>query len=230
MNYAIIVAGGTGSRMGTATPKQFLLLDGLPIVMHAIQAFHSSQSSPEIIVVLPPAMLPEWDQLCTKHRFLVPHSVVGGGVSRFDSVKSGLAAIKSRCLDLSCSIVAVHDGARPLITPAFIDKTYEQASISGSAALAIPSVNSVRLKSLSGLKNNAYRRENVYLMQTPQTFNGLILATAYEQGNAEQSTDDACVVEKKGYPITLVDGDTRNIKITFPEDLHLAEILLSARR
>ncbi|MGK6353266.1 2-C-methyl-D-erythritol 4-phosphate cytidylyltransferase [Parapedobacter sp. DT-150] len=225
MNYAIIVAGGTGSRMNRDTPKQFLLLNDTPILMHAIRAFHRCESAPRIIVVLPREMSSRWTALCDTYRFDIPHMLVASGKSRFGSVKNGIAAIKAEQTDLSSSLIAIHDAARPLITPALIDLTYEQASRTGAAALAIRSTNSVRLVSGNGLKNNAHRRENVYLMQTPQTFNGLVLASAYEQPEQEAFTDDASVVETNGYPISLVDGDTHNIKITFPEDLRIAEIL-----
>ncbi len=225
-NYVIIVAGGTGSRMGYETPKQFLLLDGLPVMMHAIYAFHRSGSSPQIIVVIHPSLLDEWSALCESHAFSVPHTVVGGGTSRFESVKNGLRAIKSLADELTRSIIAVHDAARPLVSTMLIDATYQQAMRTGAAALAKPSTDSVRIVSANGLKNKAVSRSRTYLMQTPQTFNGAILWGAYEQDEDHSFTDDASVVEKKGYPITLIDGDTHNMKITFPEDLRIAEILL----
>ena len=230
MNYAIIVAGGMGTRMGTDTPKQFLPLDGLPVMMHAINAFHRSNSSPQIIVVIHPSLHSHWLALCKTHRFEVPHTIADGGKSRFESVKNGLTIVKSMDTDLRQSFIAVHDAARPLISPELIDNTYQQAARTGAAALAMRSTNSIRLKSGNELKNNAYRRELVYLMQTPQTFNGVILSEAYEQPANETHTDDASVVEKKGYPITLIDGDTHNIKITFPEDLLIAEVLLGTMR
>src|SRR5690606_38030343 len=133
--------------------------------------------------------------------------------------------VQSHCTNLSKSLIAVHDGVRPLITPDLIDATFEQAARSGAAALAVQSTNSVRLTSDNGLKNRAYPRQHVYLMQTPQTFNGHILSEAYQQDEDQSFTDDASVVEKKGYPVTLVNGDTRNVKITFPEDLRIAAIL-----
>ncbi|SKB89618.1 2-C-methyl-D-erythritol 4-phosphate cytidylyltransferase [Parapedobacter luteus] len=226
MNYAIIVAGGTGSRMNADIPKQFLSLKGMPVMMHTLLAFHKSQSSPCIIVVLHKDMHDYWSALCETYRFDIPHTLVTGGDSRFSSVKNGIEAIKSMHANLSNSLIAVHDAARPLVTPALIDRTYEQASNTGTAALAVRSINSVRIVSGNGLKNNACRRETVYLMQTPQTFNGAVLSDAYEQPEHEMYTDDASVVEKKGYPISIIDGDTRNIKITFPEDLRIAAILL----
>ncbi|GGC47545.1 2-C-methyl-D-erythritol 4-phosphate cytidylyltransferase [Parapedobacter defluvii] len=224
-HYAIVVGGGTGTRMGSDTPKQFLPLNGIPVAMHAIRAFHNSKYSPQIVVVIPSAQHGYWSELCEKYNFDIPHVVASGGKSRFESVKNGLAAVQLRCTDLSQSLIAVHDAARPLIAPTLIDATFDQAARYGAAALAIQSTNSVRLKSSNGLKNNAYPRQQVYLMQTPQTFNGVILSESYKLDEDNAFTDDASVVEKKGYPITLVDGDTRNIKITFPEDLRIAAIL-----
>ena len=229
MNYAIIAAGGTGNRVGSDIPKQFLLLNGIPVMMHTINAFYRSKSAPQIVAVIHPAMQDHWLTLCEKYHFHVPHTITDAGVSRFESVKKGLEAIKLMGADLSQCHIAVHDAARPLIAPDLIDRTYEQAALTGAAALAVQSSNSVRLKHEDGLKNNAYARENVYLMQTPQTFKGTILSEAYEQPEDKTCTDDATVVEKNGYPITLVDGDTRNIKITFPDDLRIAELLLEIR-
>ncbi|GGG88798.1 2-C-methyl-D-erythritol 4-phosphate cytidylyltransferase [Parapedobacter pyrenivorans] len=226
MNYVIIVAGGMGVRMGSDTPKQFLLLSGLPVMMHTINAFYRSSSSPHIVVVIPSSLHNHWSALCEAHHFGVPHTIAYGGQSRFESVKSGLDTIKSMSADLKQSLIAVHDAARPLISPELIDGTYNQAALTGAAALAIKSTDSIRLRSKNGLKNNAYPRELVYLMQTPQTFNGAILSEAYEQPDDKTYTDDASVVEKKGYPIVLIDGDTLNIKITFPGDLRIAEMLL----
>jgi len=226
MNFAIIVGGGSGTRMGTDIPKQFLPLNGIPVIMHSIRAFYSCQHAPNIMVVIPESQHDYWAALCEEHQFNIPHVLVNGGQSRFESVSVGLAAVRSRCPDLSQSLIAVHDAVRPLITPSLIDASFVQAEHSGSAALAIQSNNSVRLESSNGLKNNAFPRQRVYLMQTPQTFRGDILWESYKQPLDVLFTDDASVVEKKGYPITLVNGDTRNLKITFPEDLHLAAILL----
>lgn len=211
--------------MGSDIPKQFLLLNGVPVVMHAVHAFCRSRHLPQIVVVIPSDQHHYWSELCKKHKFGVSHIVVNGGKSRFESVKNGLAAVQARCTDIAESLIAIHDAARPLITPDLIDATFDQAALTGAAALAIQSTNSVRLKSSNGLKNNAYPRQQVYLMQTPQTFNGFILSESYQLDEDGTFTDDASVVEKKGYPITLVNGDTRNIKITFQEDLRIAAIL-----
>jgi 2-C-methyl-D-erythritol 4-phosphate cytidylyltransferase len=228
MNYAIIVGGGVGVRMGANIPKQFLLLNGIPIMMHTIRAFYGSKHSPQIVIVIPQDQHDYWSECCEKHTFDIPHVVVGGGKSRFESVKNGLAAVQDRCVDLSRCLIAIHDAVRPLIAPDLIDATFEQAALTGAAALAIRSTDSVRLESANGLKNNAYPRQRVYLMQTPQTFKGPVLFESYKQDPDPIFTDDASVVEKKGYPITLVNGDARNVKITFPEDLRIAAILSGA--
>lgn len=228
MNFAIIVGGGTGTRMGADIPKQFLLLHGTPVIMHTIRAFYQSKHSPQIIVVIPAAQHDYWSDCCKKYSFDIPHAIVGGGQSRFESVKKGLAAIQSVCTDLPRSLIAVHDAVRPLISPDLIDVTFEQAALTGAAALAIQSTDSIRLTSNNGLKSNAYPRQRVYCMQTPQTFNGHILLESYKQEPDAMFTDDASVVERKGYPITLVNGDARNVKITFPEDLRIAAILSEA--
>ena len=225
MNYAIIVGGGMGTRMGTDIPKQFLVLKGLPVIMHAIQAFYRCQHAPEIIVVIPSAQHQQWRELCEKYNFQVPCRLVNGGNSRFESVRNGLTAIKAIRPNLAQSLIAVHDAVRPLIRPDLIDATFHEANHTGAAALALQSTNSVRLKSANGLKNNAFPRQQVYLMQTPQIFRGDILAASYEQASGDLFTDDASVVEKNGHPITLVNGDTRNLKITFPEDLLIAALL-----
>lgn len=225
MNYAIIVGGGIGTRMGANIPKQFLPLNGKPVMMHAINAFYRSKHSPQIVVVIPSAQHGYWSDCCKEYDFDIPHVIVGGGQSRFESVRNGLAAVQSQCIDLSQCLIAVHDAVRPLVTPDLIDATYDQASLTGAAALAVQSTDSIRLTSINGIKNKAYPRQRVYRMQTPQTFKGHILSESYEQAPDALFTDDASVVEKKGYPVTLVNGDTRNVKITFPEDLHIAAIL-----
>lgn len=211
--------------MQASQPKQFMPLRGLPVVMHAITAFRRSQYAPKIILVLHPEWLRTWDALCSQFGFALPHEVAPGGHSRFESVRNGLEAVVRQAGDLARSLIAVHDGARPLITPMLIDQTFKQAAETGAAALAVTSSCSVRVASLNGRKNNAVDRNRVYLMQTPQTFNGQLLVSAYAQPESPLFTDEASVVEQKGYPVTLVPGDTRNIKITFPEDLPIAEIL-----
>lgn len=215
-NYAIIVAGGSGSRMNAEIPKQFLLLDGRPILMHTIEAFFNSEISPAIILVLNVDFHAYWEELCRQYNFTIPHTLVKAGSQRFLSVKNGLKVIKGN------GIVAVHDAVRPLISSEIISRSFSEASAYGNAVTAIPSKDSVR--QLSGDISTALNRNEIFLVQTPQTFEVGLLKKAYKQPYRIEFTDDASVVEKLGVPIHLVAGDSRNIKITFPEDLLLAEL------
>lgn len=216
--FAIIVGGGSGSRMLSEVPKQFMLLRGRPVLMHTIEAFDKSDYNPEIIVVLNVDFHQYWENLCLLHNFSIPHKLVKGGTQRFDSVKNGIKAIKTR------AIVAIHDAVRPLLSKQLIDRTFEEAERSGNAVAAIKSRDSVRQN--TGTHTIPLDREEIYLIQTPQTFSSEILKKAYTQEYRNEFTDDASVAEKLGIKINLIDGETRNFKITFPEDIRLAEIYL----
>jgi 2-C-methyl-D-erythritol 4-phosphate cytidylyltransferase len=217
--YAIIVAGGSGTRMQSSVPKQFLLLNCIPMLMHTINAFINSRAQPEIIVVLHPDTHDYWQQLCTDHHFIVPHQLVSGGETRFHSVKNGISLIED-----DDSIIAVHDAVRPLITPAIIDESYDCAEKYGNAIVAIKSRDSVR--QIKDNRSQSLNRDEIYLIQTPQTFQAVQLKKAYMQLYQESFTDDASVVEQTGVNINLINGSYQNIKITFPEDIAIAEFLL----
>lgn len=217
-HYAIIVGGGSGSRMQNVVAKQFLLLKNLPIIMHTICAFHSSFCKPEIIVVLPADLHQYWEELCVQYNFQLPHQVVRGGEQRFHSVRNGLLAIKGD------GIVAVHDAVRPLVSPALIDHCFEQALIHGNAICCVPPSDSVRQVDLDGSK--IIDRSALVLIQTPQSFQIEQLRTAYQQSYHETFTDDASVVERAGFKVNLVEGERKNFKITYPEDLELANLLI----
>ncbi|TXI15572.1 MAG: 2-C-methyl-D-erythritol 4-phosphate cytidylyltransferase [Pedobacter sp.] len=216
---AIIVGGGSGTRMGSELPKQFMLLNQKPVLMHTIAAFHQSELSPKIIITLPNDFHSYWEELCQTHQFTIPHSIAIGGNQRFDSVKNSLALVQGP------AIIAIHDAVRPLVNNQTITNSFLQAEQHGSAIAAIPSTDSVR--QISGDTSTALCRENIYLVQTPQTFRSDILEKAYQQAYHPEFTDDAAVVEKSGFPIKLIVGQRNNIKITFPEDLLLAEFFLS---
>jgi 2-C-methyl-D-erythritol 4-phosphate cytidylyltransferase len=216
--FAIIVGGGSGSRMLSEVPKQFMLLRGRPVLMHTIEAFKKSDYNPEIIVVLNVDFHQYWENLCLLHNFSIPHKLVKGGTQRFDSVKNGIKAIQTK------AIVAIHDAVRPLLSKQLIDRTFEEAERSGNAVAAIKSRDSVRQN--TGTHTIPLDREEIYLIQTPQTFSSEILKKAYTQEYRNEFTDDASVAEKIGIKINLIDGETRNFKITFPEDIRLAEIYL----
>lgn len=222
--YAIIVAGGSGTRMGAAIPKQFLLLNGLPVLMHTLLAFHNSRSKPDLILVLPAAYHEYWAELCKKHNFAIPHQLVSGGETRFHSVKNGLDLISA---DEPC-LIAVQDAVRPMTSAEIIDAAYQSAADHGNGVVAVKSRDSIRQ-----LKDNtsiALTRDEIYLVQTPQTFQSEQLKKAYEQAYTPNFTDDASVVEALGFNIHLVDGSHKNIKITFPEDIAIVELLMKSAK
>ncbi|MFC5283935.1 2-C-methyl-D-erythritol 4-phosphate cytidylyltransferase [Pedobacter alpinus] len=220
--YAIIVAGGSGSRMNSDIPKQFLELNGKPILMHSIDAFYTNENKPSIILVLAKADYDLWNALVAKHKFKTPHQVVNGGTERFHSVKNGLGLINKEN-----SIIAIHDGVRPLVSQQTISNCFKNALINGNAIAAAPVKDSVRM--LQNSKSTALKRCEIYLVQTPQTFNYNQLKTAYQQNFDSFFTDDASVVEKAGFSINLEKGDEFNFKITFKEDLILAEAIINSK-
>jgi 2-C-methyl-D-erythritol 4-phosphate cytidylyltransferase len=219
--YAIIVAGGTGTRMQTAQAKQFLLLQDLPILMHTINAFYNCELHPEIVLVLHIDQHIYWEELCTKYQFTVPHQVVKGGEQRYHSVKNGLMLINEP------AIVAIHDAVRPLVSGKLIVASFKAAEAKGNAVAAIRPVDSIRIKQAEATR--AINRDEVYLIQTPQTFQVLQLKKAYEQAYRSEFTDDAAVVEQAGYTIALIDGERENMKITYPLDLELANLLVQKK-
>ena len=216
--YAIIVAGGSGSRMTSEIPKQFLKINGLPILMHTINAFHYNKYQPQIILVLAKADEKLWHGMVAEYQYHVPHQVIFGGTQRFYSVKNGLEIIKDEN-----AIIAIHDAVRPLVSQTTINNCFETAIKKGNAIAAIPSKDSVR--KLTNGKTEALDRKEIYLVQTPQTFQYQQLKKAYEQDYQAFFTDDASVVEKAGFNINLEKGDEFNFKITFKEDLIIAETL-----
>lgn len=216
--YAIIVAGGSGIRMGTEIPKQFLLLHGKPVLMHTIERFYSFDSSVRIITVLPENQLEYWKNLQAEYSFSIPQILVNGGSSRFLSVKCGLAETDDN------SIVAIHDGVRPLVSTDTIKRCFNEAEKSGNAVPFISPSYSVRM--VTGMINRPVDRHDLRIIQTPQVFYTNLIKQAYLQPYTEDITDDAMLLEKTGVSICLVEGNRENIKITNPEDLIIAEALL----
>lgn len=190
--------------------------------MHSVSAFYSSPQKPEIIVVLNDRYFDFWNQLCKNHAFDVPHQLVAGGETRFASVKNALGKITEK------AVVAIHDAVRPLIRPAVIDQAFQQALVKGNAVVAVPSKDSVRWCNENGISKSLNRSE-VFLVQTPQVFQYDFLQKAYQQEYQEDFTDDASVVEHSGAQIHLLPGDQENFKITYPSDLHLAELILNEK-
>lgn len=220
MNFsAIIVAGGTGVRMGSEVPKQFIKLRGKPMLMHVIEVFARFGDLAEIILVLPHVHQEYWIKLCNEHDFKIPLKIVTGGSSRFHSVKNGLEMVS-----FNQGLVAVHDGSRPLVLPATIERVVAAAALTGAAIPVITPVESIR--ECSGSKSIARDRDNYRIVQTPQVFSISLLRSAYRQEYSPLFTDDASVVEAEGNEITLVDGNIENIKVTTPFDLVVAEALM----
>ena len=210
--------------MGAAVPKQFLLLRGEPVLAHTLRAFAApALRVRQLIVVLPEAELAAWRQLCLTHEIATAHTLVAGGATRWASVRAGLAALKSQ----PAGLVAVHDGVRPLVSAAVIERTYAAAATHAAAAAAVAPKDSVRQVSQHG--SVALNRARLQLMQTPQTFEIDLLRRAYAMPELSSFTDDATVVDDL-CRVKLVEGDYRNLKITTPEDLLIAEALLGNER
>lgn len=220
MDYAIIVAGGKGTRMGSDIPKQFLPVNGLPVLMQTIKRFKECGDGLEIILVLPKEQHEYWYELCKKHRFTSAYTVAEGGETRFHSVRSGLAMIP----DDAEGIVGVHDGVRPFPSVEVIRNCYETARTAKAVVPVIPVVET--LIHVDGQGNSeTVPRDSYRLVQTPQAFDIQLLKRAYKQPYQDSFTDDASVVDSIGQEITLIDGNRENIKITTPFDLRMARIL-----
>lgn len=216
--FALVVAGGIGSRMGNALPKQFISLMGDPILMHTIRVFNHFDKEMKIIVVLPEDQQTKWNELCAVHRFPIEHQIVGGGENRFFSVKNGLKAINEE------GIVFIHDGVRPLVSMSTLDRCLSCTEQHSNAIPVMPVTESLRKVKRKGSK--AVNRSKFFNVQTPQTFIVSVIKNAYKQKFNESFTDDASVLEKAGQKIHTVEGNHENIKITRPLDLSIAEALL----
>ncbi|WP_205513165.1 2-C-methyl-D-erythritol 4-phosphate cytidylyltransferase [Longitalea arenae] len=218
--YAIIVAGGSGLRMGTALPKQFLPVAGKPVLWHSLNTFLSAWKDLGIILVLPSAHQNTGQAIVNTTSDPTRIRITVGGDTRFHSVKNGLALIHET------SIVFVHDAVRCLITTDLIHRCYEKALDKGNAIPAIQPIDTLRIETPAG--NQPLDRDKVRIIQTPQTFHSEIIQKAFEQAYDASFTDEASVVEKLGIPIQLTEGESTNIKITRPLDLLLAEKILAA--
>jgi 2-C-methyl-D-erythritol 4-phosphate cytidylyltransferase len=216
--YVIIVAGGSGQRMQSAIPKQFLELAGEPILLHTIRNFTSYNPDIQIIVVLPQQHIATWKNLIEKHSFSVKHTIINGGDVRFISVKNGLNAVADE------GLVAIHDGVRPLVSHQTIRRCFDEAKIYGNAIPCIPVYETVR--KVNDKNSTLEDRSALRLIQTPQVFKTSLIKKAYEQQYKPEFTDDASVLENMGEQIRLVEGNRENIKITDPTDLLIAEAFL----
>lgn len=218
----IIVAGGNGSRMGAEIPKQFLHIEGVPVLMHTIRNFYDFDPSMQLIVVIPKDEIESWKGLCNKHSFMIPHQIVAGGNTRFESVKNGLSQVSE------CGLVAVHDGVRPLVSHETLTRCFDGAADTGTAIPVLPANESVRKGSL--IASVPVNRSHYFMVQTPQVFKIEIIKKGYLQTWIPEFTDDASVVEHTGTTVHLVMGNRENIKITFPEDLQIAALFMKNRQ
>ena len=216
----IIVAGGSGKRMGSALPKQFLFLGGQPVLAHTINSFAKALRGAEIVVVLPASHIDFWENLSARFE-VARHTVVAGGEERFYSVQNGLAALRT-----DPQLIAVQDGVRPLSSQALIRRTVAAAAEHGAAIPVIEPVDSLR--EVDGECSRIIDRRRVRLVQTPQVFRAELLRDAYQADFCADFTDDASVAEAAGTQVFLCAGERENIKITTPEDLIIAEAIIKS--
>jgi 2-C-methyl-D-erythritol 4-phosphate cytidylyltransferase len=219
--FSLIVAGGSGVRMGGEVPKQFMVLSEKPVLMHTLEAFYSYDPDIRIILVIPESHFGYWEELCRQYRFQLPHTRIAGGNTRFHSVKNGLGEIPEE------GIVFIHDGVRPLIGRSTLLRCEELARQKGNAVPVIPASESVRWT--DGDITRPLDRSRVMLVQTPQTFRVSLIKEAYGQPFTDEFTDDASVLEKAGYQIFLTEGNRENIKITWPYDLYMADAVMKSQ-
>jgi 2-C-methyl-D-erythritol 4-phosphate cytidylyltransferase len=213
-SFVVIVAGGSGSRMGSEMPKQFLELEGKPILMHTLERLYSFTPNSTFVLVLPKIQFEYWHTLCEKHQFKFNYNLVEGGDNRFQSVKNGLSKISAN------SLVAIHDGVRPFINKNVFENCMQEAKNNGAAIPTLPITDSIRELSNNSSKT---RDRNLFVsVQTPQCFQSNIILESYQQEFKQSFTDDASVVENNGHEVSLIKGNKENIKITTPEDLKVA--------
>jgi len=216
--YVIITAGGKGERMGATIPKQFLKLEGLPVIFRSMHAFFEYEHNIQMIVVLPVGAEREWEVLCKEHGLIIDHQICPGGETRFESVRNGLNKIPSN------GLVAIHDAVRPLVSTSLIEKCFKVAEKHGNAIPAVSLTDSIR--EVIGDDNRPVERDKFRLIQTPQVFDLGLIKTAYEQAYRPSFTDDATVAESNGTQIRIIEGEKKNIKITSLDDMYIASALL----
>jgi 2-C-methyl-D-erythritol 4-phosphate cytidylyltransferase len=219
--YALIVAGGKGTRIKSKVPKQFLEINGLPVLMHTISAFYRYSEKISIILVLPEDDVSTWQALCSKHNFHKPLILEHGGDTRFQSVRNGLNKITGD------GLVAIHDGVRPLVNEDIIAASFRLAAVHQSAVASVRLKDSIRMTDQDNTKS--VDRSRFRIIQTPQTFHVSLIKKAYQQKEDPSLTDDASVAERAGHLISLFEGSYENIKITTSEDMVIAEALIKNR-
>lgn len=219
--YAVLVAGGKGTRMGTQIPKQFLPLLSLPVLCHSLLAFAHAVQNIKLILVVPESQLNSTRTILKSYVGQLEVTTVVGGETRYDSVKNGLKMIQND------GVVFIHDAVRPLVSQELIQRCFAQALTKGSAIPVVPVSDSMRLIHADD-DSVPLNRDNVRIVQTPQTFMTNIILPAFEAPYHPTFTDEATVVEASGTRVHLINGDLDNIKITNPTDLIIADTLLKA--
>ena len=218
--YAVFVAGGSGTRMGGDVPKQFLDLGGIPILQRSVERFLDAAPDARVIIVLPERHLDQWQELCLQHAVSFPQTIVHGGMTRFHSVQNALGKVPDG------AIVSIHDGVRPLFTPGLVRAMLDRMQLPGSPQALIPAVPVTDTLRSTDPSLPAPDRSRLVAVQTPQMFLSEVLKQAYRQPYDTAFTDDASVAERAGARIELFPGEKYNLKITTPEDLALARLLI----
>ena len=214
----IFVAGGTGTRMGSPLPKQFLTLNNTPILIHTLRNFYSFNRNFEMIVVMHHDYISFWKDLCLQFEDVPEHTVVAGGEERFHSVKNGIEAVSS-----DVKHIAIHDAVRPLVSHETLTRCFNALNEHNAVVPAIPINDSIR--EVHGVLNKSVDRSLYKRIQTPQCFESTMLKEAYSKPFSPLFTDDASVVEANDHSVFLVEGNLENIKITSPIDLIVGESL-----
>lgn len=224
-SVAIILAAGTGKRMNSNTPKQYLTLDNKPVLYYSLKAFEESSINEIILVVGRNEIDYCRREIVEKYNIKKVTAIIEGGLERYDSVYQGLLNVKD------ADYILIHDGARPFITVEIIERTMEQVVIHKACVVGVPSKDTVKIVDTDGKVIKTPKRENVWCTQTPQAFSFQLIYEAYKkvmEGNYPYITDDAMVVEQTTrYPIRMIHGSYSNIKITTPEDLLMGELMLT---
>ncbi len=222
---AIILAGGAGKRMGAATNKQFLLIDNKPIIVHTLEIFENCRSIDSIFLVVNQKDLPVIQkEILETYRFKKVTKLVIGGRLRQDSVRNGLEAIEGQC-----DIVVIHDGARPFVSPSFIEKGIFLMEMFDAVIPGLPAKDTIKAVSKEGFVSKTLPRDSLWQVQTPQTFKYELIVKAYREGMAKKlyGFDDATFIEHLGKKVKVIEGSPYNMKITTPEDLIIAQGILS---
>ena len=226
--YIVIMAAGSGSRMGAQMPKQFIEIDGKAILQRTIEVFLTACPDISVVTVLPEQFIPYWKTYCISHNFICPQIIVKGGITRFHSVKNALERVPDG------AIVGVHDGVRPLVTTGLVAEMYEKASNTPALIPVVPCVDTMKVLRYNGevlesIAGETVDRSILWGAQTPQIFHSELIKAAYTQAFDTAFTDDASVLEKYGKSLSYIMGERLNIKITTQDDLVLAKAILSIR-